>query len=202
MLTGLGVFWTQAALGAVLEANERHSKSSESYRMQVADEVYPNKLVEICGPNGHDGTHPFVVKKRNPRDGGDWTFDRSAKERVGLNGQIYKQGKKAISEINNQINPIYLKLCPGGQLPSGWNEDDAVNMVEYNLQLVADGKKKKRSAEVVDVDPLSSSKRKRAAVPTVATTQRAQPASLGVGGQWNDTRRDGGACCGECSTPS
>ena len=62
----------QAAVGAKLEADERWSASSKTYRQQVTCEVFGTKMKDICGATGTEGPHPFVVKKRLPRDGGDW----------------------------------------------------------------------------------------------------------------------------------
>lgn len=45
----------------MFEANERHSQLTRSYRSQVAAEVYPNKLKEICGNTGTEGLYPFEV---------------------------------------------------------------------------------------------------------------------------------------------
>ena len=54
----------QAAVGAKLEADERWSSSTKTYRQQVTCEVFGNKMKDICGATGTEGPHPFVVKKR------------------------------------------------------------------------------------------------------------------------------------------
>ena len=43
----------------------------------MADDKWPDFLAEVCGQDGTGGTHEFEVKKRRPRDGGDWTFELS-----------------------------------------------------------------------------------------------------------------------------
>ena len=87
-------------------ANERHSKSDESYRMRVADSEYPMQLEALCGKGGVGGRYPFEIKKRKKsRDGGDWTFEESITKRVMANGSIYLRGKMAMSAANNVYVP-------------------------------------------------------------------------------------------------
>ena len=42
----------------MLEADERHSQSTQKYRESVAAEVFGNKLKEICGATGVGGDAP------------------------------------------------------------------------------------------------------------------------------------------------
>ena len=64
---------SQAACRAFYGANERHSASTELYRITVAANAYPRELVHIVGStgagNGIYGHHPFPVKKRPPSQG-------------------------------------------------------------------------------------------------------------------------------------
>ena len=43
----------------------------------MADDKWPEFLELICGKYVKGGRHEFEVKKRRPRDGGDWTFELS-----------------------------------------------------------------------------------------------------------------------------
>ena len=90
----------------MLEADERHSQSTQKYRESVAAEVFGNKLKEICGATGVEGDHPFVIKERVPAKGGDWTMARSIEERPKKAAALYSMGKTAIRMIQNKINPL------------------------------------------------------------------------------------------------
>ena len=104
------VLCSQAACRAIHGANERHSASTESYRIAVAASLYANELRNICGPlgagNGKYGSYPFVVKVRPPSQGDNWTMEVSAVKRPQTPKSIYDQGKLAASKANNIYNPL------------------------------------------------------------------------------------------------
>ena len=137
----------QGALGATLAAMEAHAKSTLTYRETKAGEVYGAKLEIICGKNGIGGTWPFEVKKRSAREGGNWTFSKSVAIRRAKPNTIYKRGVQAISCIQNVINPLFLKLFPKAEIPSGNQWEDVVLVVEYNLELIAQAKKAAKKAK-------------------------------------------------------
>ena len=146
----------QAAVGARLEADERWSTSSKTYRAQVACEVFGAKMKDICGETGTEGPHPSVVKKRLPRDGGDWDMKACINGRTKTGDAIYKQADKVYSTIINSIVPLFYRLFPDGVLPSGWQNEDAFALIEFNLEKEKEWKKKRKEAadpeEVVDVE--------------------------------------------------
>ena len=133
-------------MGARLEANERWAKSSKTYRSSVAAEVFLAKMKDICGPNGSDGPHPFVVKKRPPRDGGDWDMNACIEGRSKSGDAVYKQAEKAFTTIHNKIVPLFYRLFPDAVLPSGWQKEDALALVEFNLAKMEEFKKDKKRA--------------------------------------------------------
>lgn len=142
-----------AALGAKLEAEERHAKSALTYRHMVTSEVFGNHLKKLCGEDGATGDWLFPVKHRPPSSGGDWTMALSIELRSKNGKAIYAKADEAEREIKNSFNPLFRQLFPNGnvgakwELPSGTNVDDAYRLMEYNVMLKQQKKSKSKVAE-------------------------------------------------------
>ena len=146
----------QAATAAAIEAKERWSQSPESYRMQVADDMYKEHLKKICGDDGAgggEGQVPFPVKKRQAKDGGNWDMSKSIELRPKELGSIYAKAK----DVHTKSTGIYTVLCneirQDHKNPSGWNDEDVILCILYNLRLrYMKAQADARRAKAVDVE--------------------------------------------------
>ena len=94
----------QAAARAWTGACERWSSSPETYRIQVANQEYPDALKKVCGADGAgQGTNQFKfpTQARTAKKGGDWTMELSAKMRPAKSTSIMAQGKKVVTKVLN-----------------------------------------------------------------------------------------------------
>ena len=112
-------------------------------------------MKKICGEagTGAGGKMPFPVKQRKEREGGDWTFNRSLEVRPQIAGSVYKRGHAAATPASNTYEPLYKAVCVGGKPPSGWDNENVIRCMLYNLrrhhehrQEVAKAAKASRSA--------------------------------------------------------
>ena len=133
----------QAALRAYVNVCERWSKSGEAYRVGMANKDFPGQLKAVCGTegagNGLYGHYPFPTKRRPGHADGDWTMELSIDKRPKCKAAIYNKGKLVASRAWNIYIPLEKRLLINGdQLRSGWDEDDLLQAMMYNLKLAFD----------------------------------------------------------------
>ena len=132
----------QAAVESFAHACERHPISEGMYRRNKCDEMYANQLKKICSPsvNGGGGIES-PTKKRSAREGGNWTMVRSCEVRPENKGSVYLCGSALPTIAMGRYMPLYKRLCTGAgggtsqaDWPSGWQEEDMVRAMLFNLR--------------------------------------------------------------------
>ena len=116
---------------------ERKQQSTEVWRFAESAKDYPGMLQHVCGPGGVGGRFPFKT-----RSNGEWNFQTSCSLRSASSGAVYRRFTNAKRVIRNQIIPLYVTLCTKKDgkciLPSGWQKEDMINAIKYNLALRED----------------------------------------------------------------
>ena len=120
-------------------ACERHSTSSETYRITKCEELWPDMMQKYFGKDGKGGELTFPVKKRGKAQGGDWTYEKSVTMRPTMEGSIYRMAMMAANVSRNKFEPLLKHfLVAGGPYLSGWQVEDVVFAMMYNLKASSD----------------------------------------------------------------
>ena len=116
--------------------NERFAQSTQKYRLEESGKIYPDMLKMVCGANGVGGKYPF---KETTKGANKWGFLESSTNRSANIGAVYRRFTQTLKYVRNILNPLYLRLChkKDGEpcLPSGWQQQDMIDALKYNLAL-------------------------------------------------------------------
>ena len=143
----------QAAAHSGVHVNERNQTSTTAFREIEADKAFPGMLDQLCT----SGKHIFPVKECGRGATRQmWTLaDAKLRPEIARRGTVYRQFKSTLAATRNVLNPLYIALCVKGakgelMLPSGWQKQDMIDAIKYNL---ANGSK---VDEELDSEPLGA----------------------------------------------
>ena len=127
----------QAAAHSGVYVNERHQTSTLVFREIAADKAFPGMLEQLCGSSGK---HTFHVKEcGRGANRHNWTLaEAKLRPEAAGQGAVYRHFKGTLAYTRNVLNPLYIALCVKGakgelSLPSGWQMQDMIDAIKYNL---------------------------------------------------------------------
>ena len=129
----------QVAAHCWVAACERHSQTSETYRISCTCTSWPEHMDKCFGKKGDGGDGAlfvdikFPMKSRPPNAGGDWTFELSKAKRPLKGSSIMIKGKMVVQKVLNVYLPLMNKFLVDGSLRSGWDDDDLYFAMLYHL---------------------------------------------------------------------
>lgn len=193
----------QAATETAAAVNELESVSTEMYRLDKADAMWPLQLEKVCGKNGIGGPAEFVVKKRPPGKGGDWTFAQACKVRSLKKGSVYRMGCQAHNPCTGRYDKLY-KLIIGKSHapPSGWQNADVFHAMLYNLREDHEKQKRLKRARAHEQSPTRAAKQRRTTAAAVDDAPADDAGAVAGDAQANDATADDAAAASPTGMPA